>query len=155
MQCLSPIRATTVRSLGASVVLVAGLAASVMPSSRQVTPLPAPDHLESALRRVPVHTAEFAPIYRSAEAPTCEKTRLPEALLTPDPLMQDPGDELSVRVSFIIGPDGRVSSAFILHSGGRIQDRAVLRAVRRWRYRPAFCNGIPTPMEAQVSFVIR
>jgi hypothetical protein len=27
--------------------------------------------------------------------------------------------------------------------------------VRRWRYRPALCNGVPTDSEARVQFGIR
>lgn len=110
---------------------------------------------EQNLRRAPAHMSEFAPIYASAVSTTCASTRLPEALLTPDPVMQDFGRKRRIRVSFIVGADGRVHSAFILDSGGRNQDRTILGAVGHWRYRPALCNGVPTPMEARISFVLR
>jgi TonB family protein len=60
-----------------------------------------------------------------------------------------------VRVSFIVGADGRVHSPFILDSGGTREDQVVLRAVGRWRYRPALCNGVPTDSEARIQFGIR
>lgn len=154
MQCLWPIRGTTA-AMTLALVLVAGLGASVVSSSRHAVPLPPLRQREQALRRVPAHTAEFAPVYESTVPMGCADTRLPEALLTPDPVMQDVSDDLHIRVSFIIGADGHVHSAFILNSGGRNPDRAILRAVRHWRYRPALCNGFPTAMEAQVSFVLR
>jgi TonB family protein len=70
-------------------------------------------------------------------------------------LWQLDDESLHVRVSFIVGADGRVHSPFILDSGGSRGDQVVLRAVRRWRYRPALCNGVPTDSEARVQFGIR
>jgi TonB family protein len=57
-------------------------------------------------------------------------------------------------VSFIVGTDGHVHSAFILDSGGPNEDKVVLRTIRTWRYRPALCNGVPTDSEARVRFTI-
>jgi TonB family protein len=84
--------------------------------------------------------------------PSCSSVRPPEALVTPDPLPRVQADVLRVRVSFIVGSDGLVHSAFVLESGGPGQDEVVLRAVRDWRYRPALCNGVPTDSEARVRF---
>ena len=81
--------------------------------------------------------------------------RPPEALLTPDPLLHVQHGDLDVRVSFIVGSDGHVHSAFVLDSGGLDQDQIVLRTIRFWRYRPALCNGVPTDSEARVRFSIR
>ena len=87
--------------------------------------------------------------------PRCGDLRPPEALVTPDPMLQVDEDNLRVRVSFIVGADGRVHSPFILDSGGVREDQVVLHAVRRWRYRPALCNGVPTDSEARVQFGVR
>jgi len=87
--------------------------------------------------------------------PKCGDLRPPEALLTPDPLLLVQEDDLKVRVSFIVGSDGHVHSAFVLDSGGPNEDRIVLRAIRSWRYRPALCNGVPMDFEALVRFSIR
>lgn len=86
--------------------------------------------------------------------PKCGRVQPPDALLTPDPLLHLREDDLNVRVSFIVGTDGRVHSAFVLESGGPGEDQIVLRAVRFWRYRPALCNGVPTDSEARIRFSI-
>jgi TonB family protein len=110
---------------------------------------------EAELRHLPAHLSEFSPVSEPLALPRCGDVRPPEALVTPDPLLQLEDENLRVRVSFIVGADGRVHSPFILDSGGPTGDQVVLRAVRRWRYRPALCNGVPTDSEARVQFGIR
>jgi len=107
---------------------------------------------ESRLRHVPVHASEFSPLSAPLALPRCGMSRPPEALVTPDPLLEVENEDLRVRVSFIVGSDGRVYSPFILDSGGPSEDQIVLHVVRRWRYRPALCNGVPTDSEARVVF---
>jgi len=109
---------------------------------------------ESHLRRAPAHVSELTPTMPTMAVPRCESVQPAEALLTPDPLLPIAPDGPLVRVSFVIGPDGRVHSAFVLYSGGANEDAAVLRAVRGWRYRPALCNGVPTDSEVRVRFSI-
>jgi len=111
--------------------------------------------LERDLHRVPRHISEFSPVSPPLDIPKCGDVRPPEALLTPDPLLHIQDDDLNVRVSFIVGTDGHVHSAFVLDSGGPSEDLIVLRAVRFWRYRPALCNGVPTDSEALVRFSVR
>ena len=101
---------------------------------------------KSALR-----SSTFADVPRAAGHSRCELSRAPEPLATPDPLLED-SDLQKVTISFIVGTDGRVHSAFILQSGGFREDRAVLQTVRSWRYRPALCNGVPTEAEARIQF---
>ena len=112
---------------------------------------------EKILRRVPAHISEFLPVSAALALPKCGHVRLPEALATPDPLVHVPHGDLDLRVSFIVGSDGRVYSAFIMDGGGLglEEDQIVLRTVRFWRYRPALCNGVPTDSEASVRFSIR
>jgi TonB family protein len=62
---------------------------------------------------------------------------------------------VKVKVSFIVGADGRVHSPFILESAGTSEDQAILETVRSWRYRPAMCNGVPTETEARIEFSSR
>jgi len=99
-----------------------------------------------------VHGSEFAAMTHPASWHECEAVRPPEALATPDPLLDGTDLNARVSVSFIIGTDGRVHSALILESAGASEDRTVLDAVRFWRYRPAMCNGVPTEAEAKVEF---
>jgi TonB family protein len=128
---------------------------SVPSPSRVIPRRPQLPQFEMTLHRAPGHISEFPPLSEPLALPKCGNVRPPEALLTPDPLPQVQGDDLDVRVSFIIGPDGHVHSPFILDSGGPNEDQIVLSAVRRWRYRPALCNGVPTDSEARVRFRIR
>jgi TonB family protein len=102
-----------------------------------------------------VHDSEFAAIPQTASRATCAATQPPQALATPDPLLEEADLNSKVSVSFIIGIDGRVHSALILASAGTNEDRTILDAVRFWRYRPAMCNGVPTDAEAKVEFSSR
>jgi TonB family protein len=99
-----------------------------------------------------IHDSEFATMAHSASRTSCGAAQPPEALATPDPLLEQAEMHSKVSVSFIIGTDGRVHSPLILESAGPSEDRTVLNAVRFWRYRPARCNGIPTDAEAKVEF---
>ncbi len=176
MQCLWPTTKTRSRKAFAAAVVVAGTvlasivlaglsgvlawgsvtSATASPSTIIVIPPRVPlTQLEKNLRRVPAHISEFAPASAPLALPRCGHVRPPEALLTPDPLLHVQDDDLHVRVSFIVGSDGHVHSAFVLDSGGAIEDQIALRAVRFWRYRPALCNGVPTDSEALVRFSIR
>ena len=127
---------------------------SVTPSASAISGLVPLSRLEATLRSVPSHMSEYSPASPPLALPKCGEVRPPEALLTPDPLLLVQDDDLNVRVSFIVGADGHVYSAFVLDSSGPEEDKMVLRAVRFWRYRPALCNGVPTDSEALVRFSI-
>jgi len=161
MQCVWPsAKGTTIRKALAVAVPVASLSV-VLAWCTVASPSPAVPHQvplaqsEETLRRVPAHISEFSPVSAPLALPKCGHVRQPEALLTPDPLLHLQHGDLNVRVSFIVGSDGHVHSAFVLDSGGLDEDQIVLRAIRSWRYRPALCNGVPTDSEARVRFSIR
>jgi len=99
----------------------------------------------------PKRETEFAAIGHTSRS-NCEATHAPEALATPSPLLDSPNTKAKIKVSFIIGTDGRVHSPFILESAGPPEDQVVLETVRAWRYRPATCNGVPTEAEAKIGF---
>jgi TonB family protein len=102
-----------------------------------------------------VHDSQFAAVPHTTARPSCAATQPPEALATPNPLLDRPEASAKITVSFIIGTDGRVHSPLILESAGPVEDRTVLEAVRSWRYRPATCNGVPTEAEAKIEFSSR
>jgi TonB family protein len=102
-----------------------------------------------------VHDSEFASVQHTTTRGNCEATRPPEALTTPNPLLDKPDPTSKVTVSFIIGTDGRVHSPLVLESAGTSEDRTVLETVRFWRYRPAMCNGVPTEAEGKIEFSSR
>jgi TonB family protein len=138
------------------VALVSGVAWRGAAASQCVVILRTPlSQREHDLRHMSAHNSEFVPASELLAFSSCGDVRSPEALLTPDPMLQVQDDDLHVRVSFIVGSDGHVHSPFILDSGGLEEDQSILRAVRRWRYRPALCNGAPTDSETRVRFTPR
>jgi TonB family protein len=104
----------------------------------------------SALRQ-----SQFATVPHTSARSTCEVSEPPEALATPDPLLDIPDPKTKITVSFIVGTDGKVHSPLILESAGAPGDRTVLNAVRSWLYRPAKCNGVPTEAEGKIQFLSR
>jgi len=159
MKCLWPNPRTTGRKV-LGVVSLAGLSCflalyPVMTRSALVPHRTPSAGREKPLSTVAAHISEFSPVSAPLDLPKCGNVSPPEALLTPDPLLHVQDTDVNVRVSFIVGSDGYVHSAFILDSGGPDEDQIVLRAVRFWRYRPALCNGVPTDYEALVRFSIR
>ena len=85
----------------------------------------------------------------------CEDVQPPQALTTPEPVLNPMHERMKAKVSFIIGTDGRVHSPLILESAGFAGDRNILQTVRSWRYRPATCNGVPTETEGKIEFSSR
>jgi TonB family protein len=110
---------------------------------------------ERIFSKIVVRAAQFAEVRHISSRPSCENVEPPEALATPDPLFISSALGRKVKVSFIIGIDGRVHSPLILESAGLAGDRRVLQTVRTWRYRPATCNGVPTETEGKVEFSSR
>lgn len=136
-------------------IATAVLGSSAVFAERSDSHLISHDHEEHSLARTFAHVSEFSWVSAFALAlPKCASVRQPEALLTPDPVFPPPDGNPLVGVSFIVGSDGHVHSAFVIHSGGTEGDQAVLRAIRGWRYRPALCNGVPTDSEARVRFSV-
>jgi hypothetical protein len=105
---------------------------------------------EAKLFSAAAHNARFTPVQgRTAD---CEAAQPPQALATPEPLMDGADISEKITVSFIVGTDGLVHSPLVLESATPAQDQKVLNAVRWWRYRPGLCNGAPVDSEAKVQF---
>lgn len=112
------------------------------------------DQKERRVWRTTVHNAQFTNVPHTSARTHCDDVQPPEALTTPSPLWT-PARDSKVKVSFIVGTDGRVHSPLILESAGPSGDRRVLQTVRGWRYRPATCNGVPTETEGKIEFSSR
>jgi TonB family protein len=110
---------------------------------------------EAQISRTLRRAAQYIDVPHVNSRPACAAVQPPQALTTPDPILATATDGRRVRVSFIIGTDGRVHSPLILESAGVAGDRRVLQTVRTWRYRPATCNGVPTETEGKVEFSSR
>src|ERR1700732_3226823 len=77
-----------------------------------------------------VHDSEFAAMAYPAARAECGAVQPPQALATPDPLLDETELNSKVSVSFIIGTDGRVHRALILESAGPNDDRTILEIGR-------------------------
>jgi TonB family protein len=140
-------------------ILVLGVPAFSLAASTSTPSIPSATlaQREHHLSKPLIRAAQFANVPHISLRPACAEVHPPEALATPDPLFAAgtfaPGRRgKRVRVSFIIGTDGRVHSPLILESAGLAGDRHVLQTVRTWRYRPATCNGVPTETEGKIEF---
>ena len=125
-----------------------------------VTPLPRSGaatlgQRESRVSKTLARASQFVDVPHVTLQPACEDIRPPEPLTTPDPLFAPSAHGRRVKVSFIIGIDGRVHAPLVLESAGVSGDRRVLQTVRTWRYRPATCNGVPTETEGKIEFSSR
>ena len=138
-----------------SVMLVSTCFGSVQPASRIANRQPNLSNHDRQFGIIAVSYANFSTMSRITTRISCEATQPPEALATPDPLVESPSQPTKITVSFIIGTDGRVHSPLILEGLGAYGDRIVLDAVRTWRYRPATCNGVPTEVEGKIAFSSR
>lgn len=120
--------------------------------------VPADFHSKSFERRERLATirliraSQFVDVPHISARAVCQDVQPPQALTTPNPLFVAAAYGRRVKVSFIIGTDGRVHSPLILESAGLSGDRDVLEVVRSWRYRPATCDGVPTEIEGKIEF---
>jgi len=134
--------------------LISSLALAAAPSVES-QPAARPRLREGKLATTLSRASQFANVAHISQLPQCEDVQPPQALATPDPLLAPGAHSKRVKVSFIIGVDGRVHSPLILESAGMAGDRHVLQTVRTWRYRPATCNGVPTETEGKIEFSTR
>src|SRR5579864_8426258 len=133
----------------------ASLVASARTTSVAVTTSSAIDHRERHVSLTLRRAAQYVDVPHISARPACADVEPPQALTTPDPLLTSSASSGKIKVSFIIGTDGRVHSPLILESAGIAGDRRVLQTVRTWRYRSATCNGVPTETEGKVEFSSR
>jgi TonB family protein len=110
---------------------------------------------EHQLWRTRVRDSQFSDVPHVTARSRCEDVQPPQALTTPEPILNPMRERMKAKVSFIIGTDGRVHSPLILESAGPTSDHHILQTVRSWRYRPATCNGVPTETEGKIEFSSR
>lgn len=130
----------------------ASIATSARTTSVAVSASSAIDHRERRVVLTLRRAAQYVDVPHISSRPACADVQAPQALTTPDPMLTSSASSGKIKVSFIIGTDGRVHSPLILESAGVAGDRRVLQTVRTWRYRPATCNGVPTETEGKIEF---
>lgn len=127
-------------------------AGTAFPPQLRSVPL---EQRELQISRHVIRSTQFVAVPLFIRRSGCEKVQPPQPLTTPDPLLAPSNQDGKVKVSFIIGADGRVHSPLILQSAGLAGDRHVLETVRTWKFRPATCNGVPTETEGKIEFSAR
>ena len=73
---------------------------------------------EHQVSRTLRRASQYVDVPHISSRPACANVQPPEALTTPNPLITSHADGRKVKVSFIIGTDGRVHSPLILESAG-------------------------------------
>jgi TonB family protein len=141
--------------LGTLVVLVPLVASAAVGGPAQLRQSTTIDQRERHAFAALARTADFKSIRRISSIPSCEDVKPPQALTTPNPLLSTSEHGRKVKVTFLVGTDGRVHSPLILESAGLAGDHHVLQTIRTWRYRPATCNGVPAETEGNVEFSSR
>jgi TonB family protein len=58
----------------------------------------------------------------------------------------------NLKIRFVIGVDGRLRKLAVVTSAGRAADSKAVSVLRRWRYTPATCGGVPMEAEGTVVF---
>ena len=81
----------------------------------------------------------------------CPVVLPPKPLATPLPALHKAGRG-NLKISFVIGIDGRLHKLAVINSAGRAADAKAFDVLRQWRYEPATCNGVPMEAEGTVEF---
>ena len=67
----------------------------------------------------------------------------------------DPGETVSVTVSWVVDEEGRVTDLKVLESGGARLDEAVVAALSQWRYTPATKDGVKVKVKLARKYTYR
>lgn len=116
----------------------------------------------------PIADAELAPAAGAVERPHCSEEAAPPKLVKRTPPVY-PKKARAARVQGLfvvaatIGADGTVTDASLIYPVAAPSDRrallgdAAVAAVRKWRYEPARCRGVPiaTDLNVTVTFTLR
>lgn len=90
----------------------------------------------------------FAPTSQAVVQDWCDSPDPPRILLQPRPRYpkeaRRAGIGGEVRVYAVVGKDGKAHNPAVVQSPGPDFDRAILKALPGWRFRPAMCRGKPT-----------
>jgi len=92
--------------------------------------------------------ALFTPTPGAIELGRClAKPHPPRAVQAPNPEWPVGSRDRNsqVMLSLVIDSTGKVQNIKVVNSGGAPIDTAAVSAVRRWRFKPATCNGEPIP----------
>ena len=136
--------------------LPAACVAAVGPNALYSSPAAFHEDGNAKLSSGHINLLKFQPLEEADVDMECESTEPPLALATPHTWVAAIPDNTKIVVNFIIGTDGQVYSPFVLDgAASNSLYRKLVNEVRRWHYRPALCNGVPTDAEVKVQLSSR
>jgi len=136
--------------------LPAACVAAVAPNTLFSSPAAFHEYSATKLSSGHINLLKFQPLEEADVDMECESAEPPQALATPHSWVAAIPDNTKIVVNFIIGTDGQVYSPFVLDgAASNSLYRKLVNEVRRWHYRPALCNGVPTDAEVRVQLSSR
>jgi len=126
------------RYCASAIVLLAGVCAASIP----------PQTPGRHVRASAVSDADWTPPLESRSSCAMQP---PRPLATPLPSLRK-SRRGNLRISFVIGIDGRLHKVAVVRSAGPAADSQAINTLRQWRYKPATCNGEPVEAEGTVVF---
>ncbi len=101
--------------------------------------------------------ALFAPLPGGTESANCQGVaRPPVATYFPDPaLPRRETPKNPVDIELVVEANGKSRDLKVVRSVDEAFDRAAVEAVRKWRFKPASCDGVPIATQISVSVEFR
>jgi TonB family protein len=149
---MSPLQSTTAKSRVTIAVQARWCVLSIFLLACACAASIPPQHFVANLKTGAVSDDDWAPPFE--EHARCSAVLPPKPLATPVPAFPKASGG-SLKIRFVIGTDGRLHKVAVVNSGGHNADAKAVNALRRWRYEPATCNGIPMEAEGTVEFPLR
>jgi len=101
----------------------------------------------------------IAPLAADEERETCDHPKPPLGKSTLDPPYtaeaRAKGIQGDVEMALTVGLDGTVTAAHVTQSLDPGLDNEALKAVKRWKFEPATCEGKPVPFDISVEVFFR
>jgi len=99
----------------------------------------------------------FAPLTGGTESANCQGTMKPPTLIYgPDPSLprrETPKNPVDIEV--LVKVDGKTSDLKVVRSVDEMFDHEAVETVRKWRFKPATCDGVPIATQIGVSVMFR
>jgi len=98
----------------------------------------------------------FNPPENATLWPRCGRTEPPRALKTPSPSYPERARRARAagvaRAYVVVGPDGKIHYSSVVRTPGEDFSAAIQKTLRKWRFQPAMCRGVPVDFSMFVEF---
>jgi len=93
--------------------------------------------------------------FKEENRPSCKSASAPSVRYAPDPEFPEGGMQGTVGLWMMIGTDGVPHDVKVTRSLTPANDREAIKAVSRWRFKPAGCEGKPMSVQINVEVNFR